>query len=95
MAVMVDGRPVNYDTIPGTSPFMRAAVERWLEHGVIDSADFLWAVVTNDLKLAVFTADDENRHLLREWALWFHNKAPGGSHGSVEKAKAWAEAHGR
>lgn len=95
MSAEVDGYAVKYDTLPGTSPYMRAAVERWLEDGVIDPGSFLWAVVTNDLLLAVGKADDENKHLLAEWARWFYNKAPGGSHGSIEKVKAWAKAHGR
>lgn len=90
MAVEVDGRPVRYDKTPG-SPAMRAAVEAWVEHGILDPDDFLHAVVTNDLKRAVLLADDVNITLLVEWVQWFRWEVPGNCHGSVEIARAWAE----
>lgn len=92
---MVDGHTINYDKIPGDSPFMRAAVERWVEHGGIDPDDFLHAVVTNNLKMAVLRADDQNIKLLPEWVEWFRWEAPAQCHGSVEEVRAWAEEHGR
>ena len=94
MSVEVDGRPVKYEMTPG-SPAMRAAVERWVEHGAIDPDDFLFAVVTNDLKLAVLVADDTNIKLLPEWVNWFRWHAPSQCHGSLEVVKAWAKEHGR
>lgn len=91
---MVDGHTIRYDKIPGASPYMRRAVEAWVEHGHIDPDDFLFAVVTNDLKLAVLTADDENIKLLPQWVNWFRWEAPSQCHGSRETVKAWAEERG-
>lgn len=92
MAIEVDGRAINYDTIPGGAPAMRRAVEAWVEHGILDPDDFLFAVVTNDLKRAVLYADDQNITLLAEWVNWFRWEVPATCWGSVEAAKAWAEA---
>jgi len=95
VSVEVDGHPVVYDKVPGTSPFMRTAGENWVEHGHLDPNDFLYAVATNDLKLAVLTADDANIKLLPEWVNWFRWHAPSQCHGSKEKVKAWAKERGR
>lgn len=92
--VQVDGYPVKYVKTPG-SPAMRDAVRRWVEHGSLDPDDFLYAVVTNDLRLAVLTADDDNILLLPQWVNWFRWHAPSQCFGSIDKAKAWAKERGR
>lgn len=94
MAVEVGGRAVNYDSIPGGSPYMRRAVENWVEYGVLDPDGFLHAVVTNNLKMAVLRADDENVKLLPEWVSWFRWEVPGNCWGSVEIARDWAATRG-
>ncbi len=80
---------IDYSGLP---EHMRAGTRRWIEEGIIPG-DFLQAVITNDLKEAVFRADGINIHLIVEWVQFFVWKAPSGSQGSPVHMKEWAR-HG-
>lgn len=69
---------------------MMGGITRWIENG-IQPGDFLWAVITNDLKDAVGRADDENLRNLPAYVSYFYNEAPAACWGSPEKAAAWIE----
>jgi len=62
---------------------MRGGIVRYITEGIIPG-DFLQAIITNDLKKAVWLADEENTRLLREYVLFFYNYAPAGCWGSHE-----------
>ena len=76
---------VNWGRIPER---MRGGIERYINHGV-PPGDFLTAVICNDLRDACGRADDENRYLLWDYVLFFHNEAPSSCWGSPEKMRAW------
>lgn len=50
---------------------------------------FLYAVLTNNLKEAVMTADSTNMELLPAYVAWCYSKLPAASWGSVEKVEGW------
>lgn len=58
----------------------------------IAPGSFLTAVICNDLKAAVMTADETNRHHLYDLIQLFHQHAPSESWGSYEKFNSWLEA---
>lgn len=82
----------DYAKIP--ADHMLEGVQRWIEHGACGPNSFLWALITNDLRLACEKADGINRELLHAWVGWFYNWAPADCWGSPTKAAAWAEAGG-
>jgi len=53
------------------------------------TGDFLYAVLTNNLKEACNRADDENIEALYHIVCWLYNHAPLGCWGSVENVKGW------
>lgn len=69
-----------------------AALTRYVEHGV-PTGDFLHAVLTNNLFVAVGRVDGPNLHALHAIVAWVYNEAPGACHGSAEKVAAWIENH--
>jgi len=79
---------LNYDKL--VNPSLREGIERWVHLGY-PPGDFLTAVICNDLRLAACHADDNNRLLLADWAIWFINNPPALCWGSKEKAIAWQE----
>lgn len=56
--------------------------------------DFLRAVISNDLKLAVAHADDESIQHLRDIVRYFYNETPGGCSGSPERYAYWVKEGG-
>jgi hypothetical protein len=67
---------------------MQDAIRRY----VIDRVQpgrFLTAVICNDLRNAVGSADDENLPLLKLYLQWFYNRAPAPCHGSYDAMQAW------
>lgn len=76
-----------YAAIPA---LMRDGIMRWVEQGV-KPGQFLWAVICNDLRVAVAAADEENLALLPLYVRWFHWQCPAGVSGSPEAA-AWHRA---
>ena len=85
-AETVDGIPIKYELLPEQ---FRAGAERWIEHG-IHPGSFLQAVLENNLRQAVFHADD-NEHIAAV-CFWFRFQSPHGCHGSPETAVRWHEA---
>ena len=67
---------------------MRPGLTRYIERG-IKPGSFMRAVLENDLKNAVFLADDINRQHLVDWVQILYTYAPGNCWGSPEKFKAW------
>ena len=55
----------------------------------IPTGGFLKAVLSNDLKEAVFQADDENIDLLPQIVKYLYNEVPSGCWGSPEKVRTW------
>lgn len=62
-----------YSTIPQR---MRDALERYCVHG-IKPGSFLTALITNDLKGAIYGADPENLPLIKTYLMWFSNNTSG------------------
>lgn len=91
MSVLVDGSPVEYARLP---VHLRAGMERWVEHG-IPPGTFLKAVLENNLVTALATADGDSRLALDRIAQFVHWGLPHDCHGSRDRCKAWANAHGR
>lgn len=54
---------------------------------------FLTAVMTNDLKGALGSADDQNLAALRDIVGWLYWEAPSPCWGSAEKHKLWKADH--
>lgn len=70
-------------------------VREYIEEGQpLDQGDFYYELVTNDLKGACRCADSDNKKLIWEWVAWFHNHAPEGCWGSVERYEAWVKRGG-
>ena len=80
---MVDGEPVRYDLLPD---HLRGGMARYIEHK-IKPGDFLSAVLTNDLMVAVFRWDGMTE--LLDVVRWVYNQAPPACFGSREKFKEW------
>lgn len=75
----------DYAQIPA---HMQEAIRRYVVRG-IQPGDFLTAVITNNLRLAVFSADDTNLPLLPLYVRWFHNVPPGACQGSAANMTDW------
>jgi hypothetical protein len=67
---------------------MREGMTRYVEERK-EPGGFLSSVIRNDLLDAVCRADKRNLLLVKEYAQWFYNVAPGGCAGSPEKMKVW------
>ncbi len=76
-----------YEKIP---QHMRDAIGRYILGGTMPG-DFLTGIITNDLKRAVFNADETNLPLIKTYVMWFHWEAPGNCWGSPEVVKHWVE----
>ena len=60
----------------------------------IRTGDFLYALLSNDLMLAVGRADDDNLPRLRQWCMLLYNGAPAGCFGSIGDVEGWISRHG-
>lgn len=69
---------------------MMTSLRRYIDMGV-PPADFLHAVLCNDLKEAVGRGDDENLANLPAFVVFLYNEAPGSCWGSAENVAAWIE----
>ena len=67
---------------------MRPGILRWIEEGIIPGS-FLQAVIENDLKSTMMSADIENACIISSYVHFFYNHAPGGCWGSKERVKEW------
>lgn len=68
--------------------YMVGAIDRYIKLGV-HPGDFLFAVVTNNLKEAVIAADDINLKNIPAYVSYFYNEAPSQCWGSAQKVNAW------
>lgn len=68
----------------------RDGLDRYADHHV-PTGSFLKAVLDNDLRRAVFQADDDNLRDLREIVMYAHWELPGACWGSPEAVRAWLE----
>jgi len=69
-------------------PRMEEDILRYIKEG-IKPGEFLGAVIKNDLKSAVWHADDENMGNLPAYVAFFYNFAPGGCWGSKKNYEEW------
>jgi hypothetical protein len=79
------------DTTPiwlGVPLHMQDALAGYLLYGH-HVGHFLTAVLCNDLKEAVARADDTNVMALREYMMFFYNRAPSDCFGSPQAHAAW------
>lgn len=67
---------------------MMSALKRYVDHG-IKPGDFLVAIISNDLKSAIFHADDENLPNLSAYVSYLYLEAPGNCWGSRQKMLDW------
>ena len=68
-------------------------MEAYVRTGSV-SSDFLKAVILNDLKAAVNTADDFNVHIIHIYVRWFYNRSPALCWGSKVNYDAWCAKRG-
>ncbi len=74
-----------YDVIPiGT----RRSLRDYLTDGT-DPGDFLFAVISNDLRQAVGRADRDNLAALKEIVMFILNRTPGICHGNRDRFYDW------
>ena len=67
---------------------LKIGLDLYLNHG-IRPGSFLNAVLCNDLKGALGSADENNRKLIFEIVQYFHNFIPSLAWGSSENVDAW------
>jgi hypothetical protein len=77
----------DYGRLP---PHLQGGVRRYIEKG-IPPGDFLTAVITNDLFLAISHADSTSLAALPDIVRFFYNESPSGCWGTPEKMKAWMQ----
>jgi hypothetical protein len=72
---------------------MRSGLRLYIEEG-IPPGDFLYAVLTNNLRETVIRADEINRANIVNWVKFLRSHAPSECWGSVERYNAWIESGG-
>lgn len=76
---------------------MQPAIKLWVDHGLPapeKMGSFFRAVLSNDLRGAVFYGDAENRTALCEWVSFIYNELPSGAHGGLSDLRTWHERGG-
>lgn len=68
--------------------YMHEGLTNYIERG-IRPGDFLFSVVTNDLRNAARHADDVNKHLLFDYVSFFYSFAPTGCWGNFDRVMNW------
>lgn len=75
-----------------------AGIPGYMQEGLVryvvnhrPTGGFLTAVLSNDLKRACSSADDENKIKIWSYAFWLFNYAPQQCWGSPENVDAWLE----
>lgn len=74
------------------------AIDRWVWLGIYPGsfaptsvrAQFLKAIIENDLRRAIAYADHEAQQQLVDLVLFFYNDCPGGCWGGEQRAQDWA-----
>lgn len=73
--------------------YLLGQLEDWIqptrERVPIDSGSFLYAVLINNLGLAVMRADKSRLRYLPALVLWLYTNAPDACWGSPDNVKAW------
>lgn len=72
---------------------MREGLLRYVEQGIAPGS-FLEAVLCNNLKEAVSSADHINIKCLPDWITFLHNYVPASCWGSIENYEAWVKTGG-
>lgn len=67
---------------------MRRAITNWVIDA-IPPGDFLTAIIQNNLTEAVCRADDHNIKIIKQYVMWFINRADLKCWGSIEKFANW------
>ena len=67
---------------------MWGSLQRYI-HDRVKPGKFLQVVIANDLKRAVFYADEENLANIKAYVGYLCNEAPPGCHGSKEALQKW------
>ena len=75
----------NYQLIPARTMY---SLTRWVTVAQ-PPGDFLYAVLSNNLKESYNRGDDENLRALYHITCWLYNHAPGGCWGSPDKVNKW------
>src|SRR5687768_16345644 len=78
----------------GLPDYMLDGLLRFVLHGIHPS-NFLYAVLTNNLREAVRTADENNERRLVQWAKFVHCAIPGPCHGSPDAVRRWVQKHAK
>lgn len=84
------GEITGLDKIP---EHMHEGVRAYILHGR-HVGDFLTAIFSNNLALAVYRADPENLAAITGWVSFLHWEVPSPAWGSPEKVRAWQERGG-
>ncbi len=82
---------VSDSVVAAIPPRIREGLDRYACYGV-PTGDFLQAVLSNNLMLAVGRADKDSLAAIQPICQYVHNALPGVCHGSPEKVKAHIEA---
>jgi hypothetical protein len=75
---------INYNDFPNQN--LVPAIKRYVEER-IKPGDFLYAVMTNNLKETFLRSDMDNIRILSNIVSWFYWEMPSTMWGSVEKVK--------
>jgi hypothetical protein len=70
------------------SPHLHGGIERYLNDHIAPGA-FLLAVLENNLKVAVLTADADSLESLAGIVFWLREESPGAAYGSSANVAAW------
>ena len=68
--------------------YVRSGIANYMLRG-IEPGSFVKAVLQNDLRCAILSADDINQHLLPDYVRFMCNYLPSAAWGSFEKYNAW------
>lgn len=81
---------INRDALAesGIPEYMHESIIAYMETGR-PVGSFLSAVLNNDLRLAIWNADNNNKHRLFEYVLFFYNHCPVGSWGHENATRDW------
>lgn len=82
---MIDEYLTKLDMLPD---YMRGGMKRWIEDA-IPPGDFLYALLSNDLRGTFERADSTNETMVRTYLVYLYNYAPRGCWGSKENVEAW------
>jgi len=84
-------REIDYSTVP--VDYMAGAVQRYIEQG-IEPGSFMRALLSNDLRGAVSSADGMNIVHIPHWVVWMENNLPSVTWGSADRYDAWVTCRG-